>query len=234
MIERYTREEMGRIWTEENRFQAWLEVEILACEAWAELGVIPESDAKKIRERASFQTDRIKEIEAETKHDVVAFTRAVSESLGDEKKWVHYGLTSTDVVDTALSYVIRQANEILRNDLNRIIDVLAKRAIEHKHTVMMGRTHGVHAEPTTFGLKLALWYEEMKRNLERFEEAARGIEFGKLSGAVGTYANIDPYVEHYVCEKLGLSPAPISTQTLQRDRHAHYVSTIALIATSIE
>ncbi|HLS24043.1 MAG TPA: adenylosuccinate lyase [Pseudogracilibacillus sp.] len=234
MIERYTREEMGAIWTEENKYNAWLEVEILACEAWAELGVIPKEDVATIREKASFDVERIYEIERETRHDVVAFTRTVSESLGSEKKWIHYGLTSTDVVDTALSYLIKQANEIIRKDLERFIAVLKERAIEHKHTVMMGRTHGVHAEPTTFGLKLALWYEEMKRNLERFNEAADRIEYGKLSGAVGTYANIDPYVEQYVCEKLGLKPAPLSTQTLQRDRHAAYISVLALIATSIE
>lgn len=234
MIERYTREEMGAIWTEENKYNAWLEVEILACEAWAELGVIPKEDVAMIREKASFDVERIYEIERETRHDVVAFTRTVSESLGSEKKWIHYGLTSTDVVDTALSYLIKQANEIIRKDLERFIAVLKERAIEHKHTVMMGRTHGVHAEPTTFGLKLALWYEEMKRNLERFNEAADRIEYGKLSGAVGTYANIDPYVEQYVCERLGLKPAPLSTQTLQRDRHAAYISVLALIATSIE
>ena len=234
MIERYTREEMGNIWTEENKFKAWLEVEILACEAWSELGVIPADDVKKIRAHASFDINRIYEIEQETRHDVVAFTRGVSETLGEERKWVHYGLTSTDVVDTALSYLIKQANEIIRKDLHRFIEILKNKAIEHKHTVMMGRTHGVHAEPTTFGLKLALWYEEMKRNLERFELAAKNIEFGKLSGAVGTYANIDPFVETYVCEKLGITPAPVSTQTLQRDRHAGYISALALIATSIE
>ncbi|MEH7522399.1 adenylosuccinate lyase [Bacillus sp. JJ1503] len=234
MIERYTRPEMGAIWAEENRFQAWLEVEILACEAWAELGDIPKEDVQKIRENASFNMDRVKEIEEETRHDVVAFTRAVSETLGEERKWVHYGLTSTDVVDTALSYQIKQANQILLKDLERFVEILKNKAQQHKYTVMMGRTHGVHAEPTTFGLKLALWYEEMKRNVNRFKEAAEGIEFGKISGAVGTYANINPYVEKYVCEKLGLKPAPISTQTLQRDRHAHYMSTIALIATSIE
>ncbi|WP_404457823.1 adenylosuccinate lyase [Oceanobacillus kapialis] len=234
MIERYTREEMGSIWTEENKFKAWLEVEILACEAWSELGVIPAEDVKKLRQNASFDMERIYEIEQETRHDVVAFTRAVSETLGEERKWVHYGLTSTDVVDTALSYLIKQANEILRKDLTTFVEILKNKALEHKHTVMMGRTHGVHAEPTTFGLKLALWCEEMKRNLERFEAAAKGIEFGKLSGAVGTYANIDPFVEKYVCEKLGLSPAPVSTQTLQRDRHAAYVSALALVATSIE
>ncbi|MGD7046191.1 adenylosuccinate lyase [Jeotgalibacillus proteolyticus] len=234
MIERYTRPEMGAIWTEQNRFQAWLEVEILACEAWAELGDIPKEDVKKIRENASFDVARIQEIEAETRHDVVAFTRAVSETLGAEKKWVHYGLTSTDVVDTALSYILRQANEILLKDIENFVDILAAKAKEHKMTVMMGRTHGVHAEPTTFGLKLALWHEEMKRNLDRFKHAASGVEFGKMSGAVGTYANINPFVESYVCEKLGLQAAPISTQTLQRDRHAEYLATLALIATSIE
>ncbi|WP_339237440.1 adenylosuccinate lyase [Oceanobacillus sp. FSL W7-1281] len=234
MIERYTREEMGNIWTEENKFKAWLEVEILACEAWSELGFIPEADVKKLRENASFDINRIYEIEQETRHDVVAFTRAVSETLGEERKWVHYGLTSTDVVDTALSYILKQANDILRNGLNRFVCILEEKAKEHKHTVMMGRTHGVHAEPTTFGLKMALWYEEMKRNVERFELAANNVEFGKMSGAVGTYANIDPFVEQYVCEKLGTSPAPVSTQTLQRDRHAAYLSTLALIATSIE
>ncbi|MEW4286675.1 adenylosuccinate lyase [Priestia koreensis] len=234
MIERYTRPEMGAIWTEENRFNAWLEVEILACEAWAELGAIPKEDVALLRQNASFNVDRIKEIEEETRHDVVAFTRAVSETLGEERKWVHYGLTSTDVVDTALSYALKQANDILVKDLERFVIILKEKAQEHKHTVMMGRTHGVHAEPTTFGLKLGLWYEEMKRNLERFKRAAEEVEFGKISGAVGTFANIDPFVEKYVCEKLGLQPAPISTQTLQRDRHAHYMSVLALIATSIE
>ncbi|ANB59280.1 adenylosuccinate lyase [Anoxybacteroides amylolyticum] len=234
MIERYTRPEMGAIWTEENRFKAWLEVEILACEAWAELGIIPKEDVEKIRKHASFDIQRIKEIEEETRHDVVAFTRAVSETLGEERKWVHYGLTSTDVVDTALSYLLKQANEILLRDLENFIQVLKEKAQEHKYTVMMGRTHGVHAEPTTFGLKLALWYAEMQRNLERFKQAAETVRVGKISGAVGTYANIEPFVEKYVCEKLGLEPAPISTQTLQRDRHAHYMATLALIATSIE
>ncbi|MCM3674630.1 MULTISPECIES: adenylosuccinate lyase [Peribacillus] len=234
MIERYTRPEMGNIWTEKNRFNAWLEVEILACEAWSELGVIPKEDVKLLRENATFDVDRINEIEIDTRHDVVAFTRAVSETLGEERKWVHYGLTSTDVVDTALSYVIKQANDILAKDLNNFVEILKNKAKEHKYTVQMGRTHGVHAEPTTFGLKLALWYQEMKRNVERFEEARKNIEVGKISGAVGTYANIDPFVEKFVCEKLGLEAAPISTQTLQRDRHAHYMSTLALIATSIE
>jgi len=234
MIERYTRPEMGAIWTEQNKYQAWLEVEILACEAWAELGDIPKEDVAKIRENASFDVNRILEIEQETRHDVVAFTRAVSETLGEERKWVHYGLTSTDVVDTALSYLIKQANDILHKDIVNFIDIITEKAKEHKYTVTMGRTHGVHAEPTTFGLKLGLWYEEMKRNLERFEAAAKVIETGKMSGAVGTYANIDPRVEQYVCDKLGLTASPISTQTLQRDRHAQYLSALALIATSIE
>ncbi|MDI9484282.1 MAG: adenylosuccinate lyase [Bacillota bacterium] len=234
MIERYTRPEMQAVWTAENRFRAWLEVEILACEAWAELGVIPREDVEKIRANASFNLDRIREIEKQTRHDVVAFTRSVSESLGEERKWVHYGLTSTDVVDTANSYLIKQANGILRRDLENFREVLKKKAQEHKYTIMMGRTHGVHAEPTTFGLKLALWYAEMERNQARFAAAAQNIEVGKISGAVGTYANIDPFVETYVCEKLGLAAAPISTQTLQRDRHAEYLSTLALIATSLE
>ncbi|WP_078551358.1 adenylosuccinate lyase [Bacillus alkalicellulosilyticus] len=234
MIERYTRPEMGSIWTEENRYQAWLEVEIVACEAWAELGVIPKEDVAKIRENAGFDVNRILEIEQDTRHDVVAFTRAVSETLGEERKWVHYGLTSTDVVDTALSFLLRQANEILEKDIENFIEILKNKALEHKDTVMMGRTHGVHAEPTTFGLKLALWYQEMIRNLERFKHAANGVRVGKISGAVGTYANIDPFVEKFVCEKLGLEAAPISTQTLQRDRHAEYMASLALIATSIE
>lgn len=234
MLARYTREEMGKIWTDQNRYQAWLEVEILADEAWAELGEIPKEEVALIREKASFDIQRILEIEEQTRHDVVAFTRAVSESLGEERKWVHYGLTSTDVVDTAYGYLIRQANDLLRVGLKRLADVIAKKAKEHKYTVMMGRTHGVHAEPTTFGLKLALWYSEMKRNIERFEHAAKGVEAGKISGAVGTFANIPPFVEAYVCEKLGIRPQEISTQVLPRDLHAEYLATMALIATSIE
>lgn len=234
MLERYSRPEMAAIWTEENKFKAWLEVEILACEAWSELGVIPKEDVRKLRENATFNIDRIYEIEQETRHDVIAFTRTVSESLGDERKWVHYGLTSTDVVDTALGYLLLQANRILEKDLLNFIDVLKAQAVAYKDTPMMGRTHGVHAEPTTFGLKLALWHEEMKRNLERFRFAADGVQYGKISGAVGTYANIDPFIEEYVCGKLGTKPAPISTQTLQRDRHAEYMATLALIATSLD
>ncbi|QTJ49118.1 adenylosuccinate lyase [Dolosigranulum pigrum] len=234
MIDRYTRKEMKQLWSEKTKFDALLEVEILAAEAWAELGEIPTEDTKKLRERASYNIDRIKEIEAETKHDIVAFTRAVSETLGDEKKWVHYGLTSTDVVDTAYGYQLKQVNQVLKKDLKHLINVIGKKAKEHKYTVQMGRTHGVHAEPTTFGLKLATWYAEMKRNLERFERVAAGVEAGKISGAVGTFANTPPEVEAYVCKHLGLRAQDISTQVLPRDLHADYVTTIALIATSIE
>lgn len=234
MIDRYSRPEMADIWTEEQQFQAWLEVELAACWAWSKLGKIPAEDVDKLYKKAGFDLARIKEIEQTTRHDVVAFTRAVSETLGEEKKWVHYGLTSTDVVDTAWAVRLKKANTLLRAGIERFIEVLAAKAKAHKYTIMMGRTHGVHAEPTTFGLKCALWYAEMKRNLERFEAAARGVEVGKLSGAVGTFANIPPEVELYTCEKLGIDFAPISTQTLQRDRHAHYMSTLALIGSSME
>jgi adenylosuccinate lyase len=234
MLERYSRPEMRAIWTEQNKFQAWLEVELCACEAWVELGVIPREDVEALRRGASFDIDRINEIELETRHDVIAFTRAVSETVGPERKWVHYGLTSTDVVDTAMGYILRQANEILERDILNFIDILRGQAVTFMDTAMMGRTLGVHAEPTTFGLKLALWYEEMKRNLERFRHAANGVQFGKISGAVGTYANIDPFVEEFTCRKLGISPAPISTQTLQRDRHAEYMATLALVASSLD
>ena len=234
MITRYTRPEMAEVWSEYNRYKCWLEVEILADEAWAALGEIPAEDVAKIRANATFDIDRILEIEKETRHDVVAFTRAVSESLGEERKWVHYGLTSTDVVDTAYGYQLKQANDILRTDLQNMLEIIGEKAKEHKKTVCMGRTHGVHAEPTTFGLKLATMYSEMKRNIERFEHAAKGVEAGKISGAVGTFANIPPFVEEYVCEKLGTRPQEISTQVLPRDLHAEYMATIALIATSIE
>ena len=234
MLERYSRPEMRAIWTEQNKFQAWLEVELCACEAWVELGVIPAEDVEALRAKATFDVERIYEIEQETRHDVIAFTRAVSETVGPERKWVHYGLTSTDVVDTATGYLLLQANAILRQDIENFIAIVRDKAIQYKDTPMMGRTHGVHAEPTTFGLKLALWYEEMKRNLERFEHAADNVQYGKISGAVGTYANIDPFVEEFVCKKLGTKPAPISTQTLQRDRHAEYMATLALIATSLD
>ena len=234
MIERYTRPEMATLWSEEEQFQAWLEVELAACAAWSELGVIPKEDVDKLYERASFDVSRIHEIEESTRHDVVAFTRAVSETLGEEKKWVHYGLTSSDVVDTAWSVRLKRANKLLLDGIDRLIDVLGNRAKEHKSTLMIGRTHGVHAEPTTFGLKLALYFAEMKRNRERFQSASEGVRVGKLSGAVGTFAHLSPELEKITCEKLGLEPAPISTQVLQRDRHAHYVSVLALIGATLE
>jgi adenylosuccinate lyase len=225
---------MGAVWTEKAQFDAWLEVELAACEAWAAVGEIPADDVAVLRREAKFSVDRIHEIEETTRHDVVAFTRAVSETLGEEKKWVHYGLTSSDVVDTALAYRLTKANALLRSDIEQMIEVLARRAREHRDTVMVGRTHGVHAEPTSFGLKLALYYAEMKRNLDRFDAAAEGIRFGKVSGAVGTFANTPMEVERLTCERLGLKPAPISTQVLQRDRHAHYMSVLALIGATLE
>ncbi|GLG02157.1 adenylosuccinate lyase [Alicyclobacillus hesperidum subsp. aegles] len=234
MIDRYSRPEMAELWTLEARMKWWLEVEILAVEAWSELGVIPAEDARKIREHARFDVDRVLEIERETRHDVVAFTRAVSESLGEERKWVHYGLTSTDVVDTALSAQLRKPMAIIREDLEALLSTLEALAKRHRTTVMMGRTHGVHAEPTTFGLKCALWYAEIERDLERFDAACERLRYGKISGAVGTYANVDPQVEEKVCARLGLKPAPISTQTLQRDRHAEFLFTIALIGTTLD
>nr|MCR5705512.1 adenylosuccinate lyase [Acholeplasmatales bacterium] len=223
MIERYSRQIMRDIWTEENKFNAYLKVEILNAEAWCKIfHNIPEGDVKLLWDNAKFDINRIKEIEAKTRHDVVAFTRAVGETLGEEKKWVHYGLTSTDVVDTANGYLMTQANKILREDLVAFLDVLKKQANRFKQTPCIGRTHGIHADITSFGLKWALWYEEMKRNLERFDYAAKGIEVGKLSGAVGNFANIPPEIQDYVCEHLGIDSANISTQVIQRDRHAYY------------
>ncbi|MBO7282158.1 MAG: adenylosuccinate lyase [Alistipes sp.] len=234
MIERYSREIMRKVWTEQNKFDAYLRVEILASEAWSQLGVVPKEDVEKLWKNAKFDINRIYEIEQQTRHDIVAFTRAVSETLGEERKWVHYGLTSTDVVDTANGYLLKQANSILLEDLEQMLEVLRKRAIEFKDTPCIGRTHGIHADITCFGLKWALWYEEMKRNLNRFITAARGVEVGKISGAVGNFANIPPFIQDYVCEKLGTESANISTQVIQRDRHAYYMATLAVIASSIE
>ena len=234
MINRYSRPVMEKIWTDQNKFESYLKVEILACEAFSKLGVVPESDLEKIKKNASFDLKRIYEIEEVTRHDVVAFTRAVSETLGEEKKWIHYGLTSTDVVDTANGYLLKQANQILRDDLVRFMEVLKKKALLYKNTPCIGRTHGIHADITTFGLKWALWYEDMKRNLERFDNAAKIIECGKISGAVGNFANAPIFIQDYVCEQLGIQSAAISTQTLQRDRHAQYMSTLALIGTTME
>ena len=225
---------MRDVWTEENKFSAYLKVETLAWYAWSELGVIPREDVDKIRDNATFSVERIKEIEEQTRHDVVAFTRAVSESLGEERKWVHYGLTSTDVVDTANGYLLKQANAILLKDLEDFLEVLKRRANEFKTTPCIGRTHGIHADITSFGLKWALWYEEMKRNIDRFKYACKGVEAGKMSGAVGNFANIPPFIQDYVCEHLGIDSAEISTQVLQRDRHAFYISTLAIIASTLE
>ena len=234
MIERYGRDVMRQVWTEENKFKAYLKVEILAAEAWSELGVVPPQDVKKLKDNAKFDIKRIKEIEEQTRHDIVAFTRTVSESLGEERKWVHYGLTSTDVVDTANGYLFKQADEILRKDLEAFIEMLAHQAKRFKNQPCIGRTHGIHADITSFGLKWVLWLAEMKRNLQRFNEAAKGIEVGKISGAVGNFANIPPFVQDFVCEKLGIASADISTQVIQRDRHAYYMATLALIGASLE
>lgn len=234
MIERYTRREMAAIWSEENKYRLWLEIEILACEAWSRLGRIPPEEVAKIRRAARFDCRRIAQLEASTRHDVVAFTRCVSESLGPESRYIHYGLTSYDVVDTALSCQLVQAVDILDEGLGGLLAVLRSQADKYRHTLMMGRTHGVHAEVTTLGLKFALWYQEFLRQRQRLAEARQDIAFGKLSGAVGSFANIPPEIEEYVCAQLGLKPAPVATQVLQRDRHAALMSVLALIAASIE
>ena len=234
MILRYSREKMRKIWNDENKFQAFLKVELLSCKAWSELGVIPKEDVTKIEEKAQINLKRIEEIEVSTKHDVIAFTRSLSEYLGDEKKWVHYGLTSTDVVDTANGYLLKCANEIIEEDIIKFLDVLKTKALKYKKTPCIGRTHGIHADITSFGLKWVLWHEEMMRNLERFKNARKDVECGKISGAVGNYVNINPFVEEYVCKNLGIDSANISTQVLQRDRHAYYVATLVLIASTLE
>jgi adenylosuccinate lyase len=225
---------MAALWSKERRFQSWLEVELAATDAWAELGVVPRDDALAMRRNARFSVGRIEEVEQSTRHDVVAFTRCVAEGLGSESKWMHYGLTSTDVVDTALSSVLNEACGILLDDVKQLIGTLKKQAMRWKYTPIMGRTHGVHAEPTTMGLKFALWHAESQRNLVRLERAREAIAVGKISGAVGTYANVDPRVEERVCRAMGLAASQISTQTLQRDRHAELVSTLAIIASCLE
>jgi len=233
MIERYSRPEMKRIWSDENKFAQWLEVEIAVCDAWAEIGVIPREAVPKIK-LARLNLKRMEEILKETHHDVTAFLASVSESLGEESRFIHLGLTSSDVIDTALSLQLVEAAELLNQDIKELISVLAEKAIKHKYTVMMGRTHGIHAEPTSFGLKLALWIEEMNRNRQRLNEAKKAIAVGKISGAVGTYATVPPVVEQKACHKLGLTPAPVSSQVLQRDRHAQFVTTLAIVASSLE
>lgn len=234
MIKRYTRQSMGRIWTEENKFQTWLEVEILACEAMAKMGEIPKKAAQNIRNKARFSIERIDAIEAETKHDVIAFLTNVAESVGQDSRYVHFGLTSSDILDTAMAVRLRQASKIILKDCDLLLASLKKKALTHKNTVMVGRSHGIHAEPITFGLKLALWYDEMRRNRRRMEQALETISVGKISGAVGTFASVSPRVEAHVCRKLGLKPAPVSTQIIQRDRYAEYFCTLAIIASTIE
>jgi len=234
MITRYTRPEMGNIWTEENKFQTWLDIEILACESQAELGVIPKDAVNTIRAKAKFYVKRIDEIEAEVKHDVIAFLTNVGEYVGQDSRFIHLGMTSSDILDTGLSLQMKQSAELLLNGLHALSEVLARRAKEFKYTITIGRTHGIHAEPTTFGLKLALWYDETKRNIRRLEQAKETISYGQISGAVGTYDHLDPFVEKYVCDKLGLKPAAISTQILQRDLHAEFLTTLAIIGGSLE
>ena len=234
MIARYTRPQMGAIWTEENKFKQWLEVELVTAEVLADQGEIPADAAKALRKGARFEVKRIAEIEAEVKHDVVAFTTAVAENLGPESRYLHFGLTSNDVVDTAQSLLVREASRLILDDLAKLGEVLKRRAFEFKDTVMVGRTHGVHAEPITFGLKFANWYAENRRNLVRMERAAEEMAVGKISGAVGTFAHVGPEVESEICRRLGLAAAPISSQVIQRDRHANYVATLAVIAASLE
>lgn len=234
MIPRYTRPEIGRIWSEENKYRRWLEVEILALEAWEALGKVPPGTSRTVREKARVDVERIYEIESKVRHDVIAFVSQVAESVGDEGKFIHYGLTSYDVVDTALSSLMKDSLAVILEGIDRVQGVLGSMAVRYKDTPMVGRTHGVHAEPLTFGLVLALWYEEMRRNRRRVEFALDGISVGKLSGAVGTYAHVDPFVEQYVCGKLGLKPALLSTQIVQRDRHAFCVATLSVVAGTLE
>ncbi|MGB4269428.1 MAG: adenylosuccinate lyase [Spirochaetota bacterium] len=234
MIDRYSRKQIANIWSLENKFKIWLDIEIAACEANAQLGVIPQQDLAIIKEKANFNVTRIEEIENQVHHDVIAFLTCVAEYVGPSSRYVHYGLTSSDIVDTALSIQMKQAGEIILNDIDQLLEVLKKLALKYKHTPCMGRSHGVHAEPTTFGTKMALYYHEFLRNRKRMQYAIDEISYGKLSGAVGTFSNIDPRVEEIVCKKLGLKPDPISTQIIQRDRHAHYMSAVAICAGTLD
>ena len=234
MIPRYTRPEMAKIWTEQRKFETWLEIELLVCEALSELGEIPSEAVKEIREKSKFDVQQINEIEKVTKHDMIAFLTNVGESIGPLSRYLHYGLTSSDILDTSLALLLKEASEIILQDIHRFLEILKKKAFQHKETLMIGRSHGVHAEPITFGLKMALWYDEMKRNLIRMERAKEAVSVGKISGAVGTFAHIPPFVEEFVCRRLGLKPAPISTQIVQRDHHAEFFTTLAILASSIE
>jgi adenylosuccinate lyase len=234
MIERYSRPEISAIWSDKNRFKIWLDIEILAVEAHIKLGKVPAEALKEIKEKANFDVQKIQEIEENVKHDVIAFLTNVAEYVGEPSRYIHLGMTSSDILDTALSVQMKQAGEIILKALEKLKDTIAAKAKEHKYTLCIGRTHGIHAEPTTFGLKMALWYEETKRNIVRFKAALENISFGKISGAVGNYQHIDPFVEKYVTEKLGLKPAPVSTQIIQRDRHAEYLFALAIIGSSLD
>ena len=234
MIPRYTRPEMGRIWSDESKFRKWLEVELAATATLSEAGLVPKHAAAVIRKKGAFDLERIYQIEAEVKHDVIAFTTAVAEKIGPESRWLHYGMTSNDVVDTAQALMVKEASAILRDDLQRLHDVLKRRALEFRHTPMIGRTHGIHAEPITFGLKLANFYDEVSRDIERFDRAAEEMRVGKFSGAVGNGAHLDPDLEVKICERLGLRVAPITSQVIQRDRHANYVATLAIVASTLD
>lgn len=234
MIPRYSRPEMSRIWERKNKYEKWLLIEVLACEAMAKEGLLPKEALANIKKKARFDEDRVDEIEKTTKHDVIAFLTNVAEYVGEDSRYIHLGMTSSDILDTSLALLMKEASDIIIDDLKSLLSVLKKRAFEFKDTVVIGRSHGIHAEPTTFGLKLAMWYEEVKRGLIRMERAKETISYGKISGAVGTFAQVPPPVEEYVCKKCGLKPAPVSTQIIQRDRHAEYLSTLALIASSID
>jgi len=234
VIERYSRPEMARIWEAENRYRKWLDIEIFACEAHADMGAIPHEAVERIKSRAQFDIARIDEIERVVKHDVIAFLTSVADYIGDDSRFVHLGLTSSDVLDTSFAMLLAESADLIINDIRRLMAAIKKRAFEHKMTPMIGRSHGIHAEPVTFGIKMALWYDEMRRNLRRMEAARETIAYGKISGAVGTFANIDPQVEEYVCRKAGLKPAPVSTQIIQRDRHAEFFSALAIVASSID
>jgi len=234
MIPRYTRPEMAKIWEQENKFQKWLDVEIAACEAWAEIGEIPRKSLSIIKKRAKFDISRINKIEKTVKHDVIAFLTSVAENVGPEARYIHKGLTSSDILDTSLAILMKESADIIIRDIEELLGVLRKNAYKYKNTPQMGRSHGVHAEPTTFGLKFALWYDEMNRNLQRIKTAKETISYGKLSGAVGTFSSIPPFIERYVCQRLGLKPAPISTQIIQRDRHAEFMNALTMIAATIE
>ncbi len=234
MIERYTLPRMGAIWSEKNKFDTWLEFELLACEAWAELGEVPREAAARIREKATYDIERIREIEDVTHHDVIAFLTSVGESIGNDSRWVHLGLTSSDLLDTSLACLLREAGQLLLERLDALREAIRARALEHRRTVMVGRSHGIHAEPTTFGLKLLVWYDELRRRRDTLRRAIDLVSVGKVSGSVGNFAHVPPAVEAYVCEKLGLRPAPVSTQIVQRDRHAEFVTACALLAASLE